>query len=768
MGVKGLLPCLQSITRAVPLERYRGLAAAVDAMSWLHKGIFACNVKTLAKSQRSNSTSTSSEELNCVNYAIKKAETLQQKFGLEILLVIDGDSLPSKKEENEQRRAERDKAFEKAVAAENAGDNRAARRFYAQSCSITYSIRYELIKACKEASISFLVAPYEADAQMARLSHTNMVDLVITEDSDILAYGCPRALFKIDFDTSQGQEIQLMKDIGENDTLPFKNWTHDMFVFMCIISGCDYCNGVPGIGIKLAHKIVRAHRTPAKIFNALRVAGRMPPDFEEKFWIAFRTFRHQRVFCLSKGLIEPLWPISGSKHSSNENNLWPFLGNHIENHMAREVAEGLLHPSKKIPWSEVNEAVVGNDSIVARTPSKSHIRHRTVSPQMKRTTPREPQSPFGKENASNEILEKKQMKEVFSFFSRSSKRTNEDSLQNNQPPLREIYLVGNDGKGSKSERKQRPLPPRNHIDVPIHFHEYNSRLVGVSFKPLSRKRTKTDVVGTKSSKFVQSILQKSPEIQGSGISENTHLGYDNDQMDSSTSHGRNQVTEGEYDNYRTPEYEGNHGFDKFRRQTVPPRDNSSKSSYCIQDSFQVVESRNVDVLPFSLGPGLLNQDDNFLYLEAADSQRRCSFDLNQSQHEQYQPSGSFVKEHHPDSKFSLSTQNAECFDTNFEWNDDTESENHSFYCRSQDDCGGSTIDHGIRVDHDLGSFQHLLNEEHDRSGDLDDYFVKIQSTCQSLGNEFGISTNNNHRCKQVSEGIFDDDLLNTFDSLEKL
>ena len=206
MGVKGLLPCLQSITRSVPLERYRGLTVAVDAMSWLHKGVFACDVKALAHSQRNEvSERPVSSELKYIQYTTNKVDILRVKFGINVILVIDGGALPSKREENEHRREEREKAFHKAISAEQAHDSRAARRYYAQSCSVTYKIRYELIKRCKEAGIPFLVAPYEADAQMTRLAHTGIVDLVITEDSDILVYGCPRALFKVDFDTLQGQ-----------------------------------------------------------------------------------------------------------------------------------------------------------------------------------------------------------------------------------------------------------------------------------------------------------------------------------------------------------------------------------------------------------------------------------------------------------------------------------------------------------------------------------------------------------------------------------
>lgn len=44
-------------------------------------------------------------------------------------------------------------------------------------------------------SVEFVVAPYEADAQMAYLAITGQVHAVITEDSDMLPYGCPRVGF---------------------------------------------------------------------------------------------------------------------------------------------------------------------------------------------------------------------------------------------------------------------------------------------------------------------------------------------------------------------------------------------------------------------------------------------------------------------------------------------------------------------------------------------------------------------------------------------
>ena len=533
MGVKGLLPCLQPITRSVSLEQYRGLTVAVDAMSWLHKGVFACDVRALAKSQRGDqSDKSTSAELKCIDYTTNKAETLKAKFGIEVILVIDGDALPSKNEENMQRREERNKAFGKAMAAEKAHDSRSARRFYAQSCSVTHAMRYELIKKCKEKGLAYLVAPYEADAQMARLAQTGFVDLVITEDSDILVYGCPRALFKVDFATYQGQEIQLMRDLGKNDTPSFRNWTHDMFVFMCIISGCDYCKGVPGIGIKLAHKLVRVHRTPSKIFSALRAAGRMPPDFEKKFFVAFRTFRHQRVFCPSKQQIETLWPIAGSNDGSNEE--WPFLGDYIVPQIAIRIADGTLHPSKKIPWDEALKSHHESESmptevdemaVCQRSSATPNTRHLYADNNQKSNIwyslvygssddHRQGDSERNEQHHSDQNNTSKG--DMFSFF---PKHKNQGSIKDaveaivgtdTRPPP-QLICAGPDPPASKPKSKY--VPPAHHRDLPIHFNEYASRLVGRAFNPLSRKRKRLDNDGTKSAKYVQKIWEKCAEIR---------------------------------------------------------------------------------------------------------------------------------------------------------------------------------------------------------------------------------------------------------------
>jgi exonuclease-1 len=48
------------------------------------------------------------------------------------------------------------------------------------------------LQSLKSLGVSYVVAPYEADAQIAYLARRGDVHVVITEDSDLLAYACPR------------------------------------------------------------------------------------------------------------------------------------------------------------------------------------------------------------------------------------------------------------------------------------------------------------------------------------------------------------------------------------------------------------------------------------------------------------------------------------------------------------------------------------------------------------------------------------------------
>ena len=61
----------------------------------------------------------------------------------------------------------------------------------------------------KAENVAYVVAPYEADAQLAYLEKKGIVDGIITEDSDLLVFGCRKVLFKMD---SEGACVEIKRD----------------------------------------------------------------------------------------------------------------------------------------------------------------------------------------------------------------------------------------------------------------------------------------------------------------------------------------------------------------------------------------------------------------------------------------------------------------------------------------------------------------------------------------------------------------------------
>lgn len=147
-----------------------------------------------------------------------------------------------------------------------------------ESIDITPDIAYRLIAELKRKGIDFIVAPYEADAQLAYLNRTGIADFIITEDSDLMAFGAKRMVYKLDFSTMVGCELEV-------DAIPLQrdinlNWfTHCMFLTTCILSGCDYLNQIAGIGLKTALKSIGRTTTFRGFLGEISNKSLIPADY---------------------------------------------------------------------------------------------------------------------------------------------------------------------------------------------------------------------------------------------------------------------------------------------------------------------------------------------------------------------------------------------------------------------------------------------------------------------------------------------------------
>jgi len=67
----------------------------------------------------------------------------------------------------------------------------------------------------------------------------------------------------------QGVEFQLSM-LHHNKDPTFAEFTNDMLLTMCVLSGCDYLSSIPGVGPKRAHALISKFKTFDKVRSGLR------------------------------------------------------------------------------------------------------------------------------------------------------------------------------------------------------------------------------------------------------------------------------------------------------------------------------------------------------------------------------------------------------------------------------------------------------------------------------------------------------------------
>ncbi|KAG6822631.1 hypothetical protein H0H92_013128 [Tricholoma furcatifolium] len=234
---------------------------------------------------------------------------LLRHHGIEPYLVFDGGPLPAKRGTEDGRKQRRDEARARGDALASAGKHSQAREQYLKSVDVSPQMAFQLIKALRAESVSYVVAPYEADAQMAYLERTGIVDAILTEDSDLLVFGCKNVLFKLDAVANTVVSIS-RKDFGSicspASEISLVGWSDVQFRAMAILSGCDYLPSIPGIGLKTACTLLRKHKTAERVVKMLQLEGKkaVPRKYMDAFNLADKCFQHQRVYCpLSEKLV---------------------------------------------------------------------------------------------------------------------------------------------------------------------------------------------------------------------------------------------------------------------------------------------------------------------------------------------------------------------------------------------------------------------------------------------------------------------------------
>jgi exonuclease-1 len=304
MGIEGLHPLLKSAIHRVDIKssEFRGTTCAVDTSFLLHRGAYACAGK-LAQNESTD---------RYIQYVTRYVERLLA-WNIKPIMVFDGSPLPAKRITNINRSDERERNRLRAQKALASGKTREAEQFFQKAIEITPNMVLNVIRALRTMGIDVIVAPYEADAQLAYLNRTKIADYVITEDSDLVLFGCHHILFKLD-EQGNGElfertKFDLKKEFG------LENF--ERFRWMCILSGCDYLDNISGIGLAKAKKIMsRTQVANIELIlkqlpqNLGKLNLRITDEYITGFKRAHLAFLHQIVYDPIQRKQVPLNPLS--------------------------------------------------------------------------------------------------------------------------------------------------------------------------------------------------------------------------------------------------------------------------------------------------------------------------------------------------------------------------------------------------------------------------------------------------------------------------
>ncbi|KAH0790587.1 XPG I-region family protein [Histomonas meleagridis] len=316
MGVQNLLPLLSSVSKRMNLSEFKGKRIAIDGFVWLHRSAISC-----AKQLVENPGTT-----RILSFCMRRLNQVLN-CGLTPVVVFDGQSLPQKANTNAKRHQDREENKRKALELESLGRFTDAYTYYQRAVEITSLTVYTWIKQLRQFNIEYIVAPYEADAEMAYLARIGYVDIVLTEDSDLIAYQTPITLFKFD-------DNCMVTCIKFEDVLSHLHLTIDELLVVCCLSGCDYVeHHINRMGIQSAIKYVKIYSSKIdKLLSGIPSKYEVPENYAEEISNAVLTYKSQKVFDPRDKTLKNLEPIEGESPE--------FLGPDLANDLLIKLVNG--------------------------------------------------------------------------------------------------------------------------------------------------------------------------------------------------------------------------------------------------------------------------------------------------------------------------------------------------------------------------------------------------------------------------------------------
>ena len=284
MGVKNLHAALKHVKQDVHLSSLPGMRVAVDTSSFMMKGG--------VRHARMYFLGSLGERAPWAEYCLEIAILLRE-YGMTPVFVFDGKRLPIKQETCASRRDTRQHAKADAEQLESFGLIDEAEKKWQQAFILEQHMEDDTLDTLVTNGVMCCVSAYESDQQMAALWKEGIVDAVVTEDSDLLAYGVKRCIFKLKLDghceyydalnTPEEEPQQKKRKVD----IMLNTLSDTQIAQLCVLSGTDYNENVKGVGVKKVYAMLR-NSSWEECLELLKVG----PDLQQKMRDALHVFLH--------------------------------------------------------------------------------------------------------------------------------------------------------------------------------------------------------------------------------------------------------------------------------------------------------------------------------------------------------------------------------------------------------------------------------------------------------------------------------------------
>jgi flap endonuclease-1 len=241
MGIKSLFKFLsdsspKAITTQENLAAFTGQTLAIDASTSLYQFLIA--VRTGAENNFQQLTNKDGETTSHLTGFLSRAIRLVEA-GIKPVFVFDGKPPEFKLQELAARREKQQKAKDDLKEALENQDEAAILKQSKRTVRADKKTVEDSMKLLEMIGCCVIRAPSEAEATCAELVKHGICDAAVTEDMDILTFGCPKMIKNMFHSLSGGKDARPITVIDLAVVLDCLSLTQQKFIDFCILCGCD-------------------------------------------------------------------------------------------------------------------------------------------------------------------------------------------------------------------------------------------------------------------------------------------------------------------------------------------------------------------------------------------------------------------------------------------------------------------------------------------------------------------------------------------------